>query len=201
MPTFLQEERDIDRMIGKARRFKALVLDLRDNGGGYVQTLEHLVSRLIDHKVLVSVERRRRKVDTTWARPRAPFTGALVVLVNSRSASAAEMLARIVQLERRGTVIGDQTAGAVMTSRGFDEVTSGGRNVAYGVNVTIGEVRMADGMSLEGTGVRPDEVVRPTAHDLVRRRDPTLARAVALLGGGDSLSAEEGGALFPIEWP
>lgn len=200
MATFSQEEREIDRMLGKARRYRALVLDLRDNRGGSAATLRHFVSRLFDRRLLVNVDRRRRKVDSVWTEPRpTPYLGPLIVLVNGETASAGEMLARVVQLEGRGTVIGDRTMGAVMGSYGLGEIAGGVRSVFYGVNVTVMDVRMADGQSLEHVGVRPDEVVLPTPRDLAARRDPVLARAVALAGG--TISPAEAGALFPIEWP
>jgi hypothetical protein len=56
-----------------------------------------------------------------------------------------------------------------------------------------------DGKSLEKTGVVPDEVLLPTGADLASSRDPVLSHAVTLTGA--TLSPEEAGQLFPIEWP
>ena len=57
---------------------------------------------------------------------------------------------------------------------------------------------MTDGKSLEGTGVRPDEVVLPSALDLAAGRDPVLAHAAQL--AGLSLDPVAAGKLFPFEW-
>jgi C-terminal processing protease CtpA/Prc len=64
----------------------------------------------------------------------------------------------------------------------------------YGASITVGDVRMSDGGSLEHGGVTPDEIVLPTGADLANKRDPVLARAVATLGG--SLTPEQAGTLF-----
>jgi len=184
----------VDEMIKKARDYKTLVLDLRANGGGAVVALRELVSRTFDRDVVVATVQHRGKVERETARPaRAGFTGKLVVLVDSQSASAAEMFARIVQLEKRGTVLGDRTAGAVMTSRIFPH-KAGVVGVFYATSITIGDVRMSDGGSLEKTGVEPDEIVLPTPADLAAGRDPVLARAIGLAGG--SVTPAEAGRLF-----
>ncbi|HET8644085.1 MAG TPA: S41 family peptidase, partial [Vicinamibacteria bacterium] len=133
----------------------------------------------------------------TAERPRRgrAYTGSLVVLVDSDSASASEVFARTVQLRRRGTVVGDRTAGAVRLSRTHVIMASRDRRfVPYAVSVSEAEVEMPGGDSLEKTGVTPDERVLPTAEDLRAGRDPALARAVALLGG--ALSPEEAGRVF-----
>ena len=58
----------------------------------------------------------------------------------------------------------------------------------------FGDVRMADGASLEKTGVTPDDLVVPSPADLAAGRDPVLAAAVAMAGG--SITPEQAGRLF-----
>src|SRR5262245_38847261 len=67
-----------------------------------------------------------------------------------------------------------------------------------GVSVTNANVIMADGKSLEGVGVKPDELLLPTAADLAAKRDPVLARAAAIVGF--ELPPDKAGAMFPVEW-
>jgi C-terminal processing protease CtpA/Prc len=90
------------------------------------------------------------------------FEGKVVVLVDSDSGSASEVFARVMQLEKRGTVIGDRSAGAVMRSiyRSYEMGTE--RIVSWGANITNADAIMSDGKSLEKVGVIPDELVLPT---------------------------------------
>ena len=186
----------VDQMIAKARGSRTLVLDLRGNGGGAVVALRELVSRTFDREILVAQEKLRGRETREVAKPaRSRFSGRLIVLVDSRSASAAEMFARIVQIEKRGAVLGDRTSGQVMTSRIFPHQFGVGAALAfYAASVTIGDVRMSDGGSLEKVGVEPDEIVLPSPADLAASRDPALARAIEVAGG--SLTPDEAGRLF-----
>jgi carboxyl-terminal processing protease len=202
MPAFDDfDNEQVDSMVAHAKKFKSLIIDLRGNGGGYVVTLQRLVANLMDHDLKLFDEKGRKETTSVrvTSRKREAFTGPVILLVDSRSASAAELLARVVQLEKRGLVIGDQTSGAVMESRHFPHdlgVVSGAR---YGVSVTVADVIMSDGKSLEGTGVIPDELLLPTAADLAAGRDPVLARAAAL--AGVVITPEQAGTFFPAEWP
>ena len=114
---------------------------------------------------------------------------------------AAEIFARVIQLENRGIVLGDRSAGAVMESKYYvHAVELDPKNVTqYGTWITIADVVLGDGKSLENVGVTPDEHIVPTPSDLAVGRDPVLARAAEL--AGTKMSAEEAGRIFPLEWP
>ncbi|HEX5727572.1 MAG TPA: S41 family peptidase, partial [Longimicrobiaceae bacterium] len=196
LPTFAVEQRLVRDVVRRARGRKALVLDLRGNGGGPVEVLLSLLGLLHREDVAVATQHERVRQVPLVARGagEGAFTGQLVVLVDSRSASAAEVLARVVQLTGRGVVLGDRTAGAVMRARYRQLGTGTETAVFYGVSVTDADVVMPDGGRLEVVGVEPDELVLPRAADLAAGEDPVLARALAL--AGISLSAAEAGALL-----
>jgi carboxyl-terminal processing protease len=189
-----------ERTIASVRNHRALILDLRGNHGGAVDTEEYLLGWLFgrDIKMLDRVRRDGAKPEVAkkvWP----AFSGKLIVLVDGDSASASEILARIVQLEHRGTVIGDRTAGAVMESMQYVELEGVGTSAIYGFSVTDANLIMSDGKSLEKTGVVPDELLLPTGADLAAGRDPVLARAAEL--AGIKLDPVEAGRMFPFEWP
>ena len=200
MPGFDLGDAQVDEIGARARKFKTLIVDLRGNGGGYVSTLLRMVSNIFDHDVNLGDVKRRKETKPLVAKTRGgnAFTGKLIVLTDSRSASAAELFARVVQLEKRGIVIGDVSSGAVMQSlqHGHDlgmEVV-----IYYAVSVTDADIIMSDGKSLEHVGVIPDELMLPKASDLAAKRDPVLAHAASL--AGVTISPEQAGKLFPIEW-
>ena len=150
----------------KAKQSKNLVLDLRGNGGGNVEALQKLVSQVFDRDVEIAIEKTRKGDKAMTAKgQKDAFTGPLTVLVDSGSASASEMFARVVQIEKRGGVLGDRTAGAVMTARLFPHTVGIDSIAFFATSITIGDVRMSDGGSLEHVGLKPDEVALPTAAD------------------------------------
>jgi carboxyl-terminal processing protease len=200
MPTFAIPPDGIDYMMGKVRKYKTLILDLRGNGGGYTDTLDRLVGYFFDHDVKIADLHGRKKMEPEIAKTRGSdvFKGQVFVLVDSQSASASEMFARIMQLEKRGRVIGDRTAGAVMTAEQFPHKTGVGGTLYFGQVMTTTDVIMSDGKSLEHVGVTPDEFSLPTAADLAAQRDPVLAKVAT--AAGMPLTPEKAGSLFPLEW-
>jgi Peptidase family S41 len=201
MPEFDLTDEEVDRVIKDVRKYLALVMDLRANPGGYVKTLERLVGGVMDHDVTIA-QRVGRKTDLKpqLAKSRGDnvFSGKLFVLVDSRSASAAELFARVVQLEHRGVVLGDRSSGSVMESRRYQFHQGTGTEIFYGASITDADLIMGDGKSLEHTGVVPDELILPSAADLAAGRDPVLARAAKI--AGVEMDPAKAGTLFPIEW-
>lgn len=201
MPTFSLEPDKVNEGMNRARNHKAVIIDLRGNGGGYIVSLLALLGNFFDHDLKLGDIKSRKEAKPLIARTRGGngvYNGKLIVLVDSESASASELFARGVQLEKRGTVLGDLTAGAVMVSQFYEHKVGIKEFLLYGVSITVQDLLMTDGKSLEHAGVTPDEVSLPSGADLAARRDPVLARAAALAGVG--LDVEKAGALFPEIW-
>jgi C-terminal processing protease CtpA/Prc len=200
MPEFDLLREDVDNLVDKFRKKKTLILDLRGNPGGYEEALLRLISNLFDHDVKVGELTRRKETKPLQAKTRGErsFAGKLIVLIDSESGSAAELFARVVQLEKRGTVIGDVSAGAVMRAKGLSHELGVDIVVFYGDSITDADIIMTDGKSLERVGVTPDEIRLPSGSDLAAKRDPVLAYAASLLG--ITISPEKAGELFPLEW-
>lgn len=196
-------ESKVDEMMKTIRKHKTLILDLRGNGGGYVKTLVRLVSYFFDKEINIAEVKQRKKTEQQKSKPRKDkfFGGNLIVLVDSESGSAAEMFARVIQIEKRGTVIGDRTSGAVMQSQYHPAMitdASSSNVVMFGVSVTNAEIIPSDGKSLEHVGVVPDELKLPIASDMAAKRDTVLSYAVSKAGA--IISPERAFALFAIEW-
>lgn len=195
---FTADERELDRFLKRAQGFTALVIDMRENPGGDESVLLRLAGALVGVDTF-GVRHERTKSEPLYTRGEGPrFTGTVVVVVDAQSASAAETLAYLLQMRKRGTVVGDRTAGAVMEARGYAHRVGTDVVAFYGGVVTVADLVFADSTRLDGRGVIPDEVVLPTGSDLARRRDPALARAITL--AGHPVTPEDIGDLFPIEW-
>jgi carboxyl-terminal processing protease len=197
MPSFSVPRTGVQEMMDVARKHRAIVLDLRNNGGGLLRTQMSLAGHFFDRRVWAGLQRHRDKTDSMYVEPSNPkdaYRGLLIVLVNSNSASASEITARLMQLEGRAIIVGDRTAGAVVASYFLGHEVGFGRVMDYSVQVSVSDIIMSDGNRLEGIGVVPDHVVLPTAADIAARRDPQLAFALKL--AGHLTTPEEAGRLF-----
>lgn len=192
------DEDQMDRAMKRVRDYGALVLDLRNNPGGSERALLRLISYFLDRVDTVATTRTRRETVPLISKPaRRHYGGTLVVLVDAGSGSASEVFSRTMQLARRGVVLGDTSAGAVMQSRLWVHSIGAEFQVIYALNLTDADIVMADGGRLETVGVVPDVIVLPTGADLARRRDPALAMAITR--AGHPIDADSAGHLFAVE--
>lgn len=198
--SFVVEKKFIELMMKEASEGSKMIIDLRGNRGGYVKMEEYLSGHFFDREIKIADMITRKKTQNMTAKPvkGRQFTGELIVLVDSNSASASEVFARLIQIEKRGKIVGDVSAGAVMTSYnmglaiergpwGFQTLTP------YGLNVTVADLIMGDGNRLENVGVLPDHPVGPSPRALANKSDPVLAFAAGLLG--EKISPENAGKL------
>ncbi|REJ78402.1 MAG: hypothetical protein DWQ47_02815 [Acidobacteria bacterium] len=202
LETFSVDKDVINDMMKEVRGHGRLVLDLRGNGGGLVEIEEYLLGHFFDTDIKVGDFVTRKKTEERIAKSRGDkvFKGDLTVLIDSRSASAAEVFARVIQIEERGKVMGDVSSGSVMTSyligssirRGSGELMT---LTVFSMNVTVGDLIMTDGKRLEKVGVTPDVAIGPSGFALSNGDDPILAHAVRDFGG-EMTDAEAGQLKF-----
>ena len=201
MPTFLTSPEEVDHLFDAVRKHKTLILDLRGNGGGAAVTLDRMLGNVFDHDVKIAdrIGRKDPKPEIAKTVGRHAFAGQVIVIVDSMSASAAELFARLIQLEHRGIVLGDRSSGSVMEAEiySFSQGTEYAQ-IWYAFLVTEADLIMKDGKSLEHVGVTPDEIALPTPKDLAAGRDPVLARAAEI--AGVNLDPAAAGKLFRFEW-
>ena len=150
-----------------------VILDLRGNGGGYVEAAKDLLSLWIDDDVVL-VQKSKHYDDST-----SKSSGGkailkdmkTVVLVNGSSASASEIVAGALQDYDKATVVGEKTFGKGVVQQLFD--LSGGTVL----KVTTAEWYTPKERSINGEGIEPDVNVARTYEDINAMRDPQMDKA------------------------
>jgi carboxyl-terminal processing protease len=123
---------------------------------------------------------RSQSQDLTIKPGHSGFTGSVIILVDSDTASAAELAARNLQISKKAVVIGDLTSGRVNQGRLIPGKIGARFVLPFAVSVTTAKLVMPDGEELEGRGVIPDIRCVPTQEDLARELSPCLDQALAL---------------------
>lgn len=168
-----------------------------------MDAVQALIGEFFDHDVKIGDEKTRKGLKAVVAKGRgkSAIGAKLIVLIDSESASGAEVFARTIQLEKRGIVLGDRSSGRVMKGERFVHTVEvkDWYLAQYGASITVADLIMPDGMRLENVGVTPDEIILPSAPDLAAGLDPVLAQAASL--AGVEMSSQKAGSLFPFKWP
>ncbi|WP_018132123.1 S41 family peptidase [Effusibacillus pohliae] len=130
---------------------KSLVLDVRGNGGGLLDSAVHIADRFLREGLIVQLKERQSEQQIN-----ADLEGVdlpVAVLVDQGSASASELLAGALQANHRAKLIGQRTYGKGVMQRGMQ--------LANGdiLKLTVGQFYFADGSSPQGSGLKPDRSV------------------------------------------
>ena len=200
MPHFYLDEYDLREKFGKLKKRKALIVDLRGNTRGFLDTLPHFAGYFFDSNIKLADRRRRKDLKPIFAKSKKQnsFKGQLIVLIDGDSAASAEIFARAVQLQKRGVVIGDRSSGSVMEGKLYQMHVGMMRTIPCVLSATNADIIMPDGARLEQVGVTPDKLLLPTPQEMSVSHDPVLAYAASL--AGVELDPKKAGGLFPSRW-
>ncbi len=132
---------------------RALVLDLRDNGGGYLEAAVAVSSKFIPSGPIVSVESRASNITTLDADNTAIAPLPLVVLVNGYTASASEITSGAIQDSSVGTIMGTKTFGKGVVQTIFPMPDGSA------IKVTTARYLTPRNRDINHLGITPDVVV------------------------------------------
>ena len=154
-----------------------LVLDLRDNPGGFLAEAVAVSSLFIKDGVVVQEQRKGEETPQTFeARGAHSATDLpLVVLINGGSASASEIVAGAIKDRGRGALVGEQSFGKGTVQ--LPHTLSDGSEL----RVTIAQWLTPNGNMIHKLGIVPDVVVERTQANFLDGLDPQLDRAVEYL--------------------
>ena len=162
----------------EAEGAKSIILDLRDNPGGWVDDAVNVADRFLDRKLVVYTNTRYEKhVDERYTKNGADDIP-LVVLVNGNSASSSEILSGALKDYGRATIVGTQTFG-----KGIMQYVLGLSDNVTGMQLTYCEYFTPKGNSVHGIGITPDIIVEMPEEmtyadlELGDMNDPQLAAA------------------------
>jgi len=166
-----------------AHKPKGLILDLRDNGGGYLDAAIDIASEFIPSGVIVSEKSGNGKITPHDAKPDGLATDKslpMIVLVNAYSASASEIVSGALQDTGRAKLLGVTTYGKG-TVQLWIPLSNNSKNNQGAVAVTIARWLTPKGNTIDKKGLTPDIVVQMTPDDLKAGKDPQLDAAVQQL--------------------
>lgn len=173
-------EQEFDLAMEQMQDTRGLILDLRNNGGGFVNSVLQIASYFFPEQTdlgeFISRDGQATKRYTGLAR--LNYRAPVIVLVSARSASGAEILAAAMQEYRRALIVGvhASTCGCLLGVSRTIRLLDGGK-----LNISDTDFRSSHGRRIEGRGLKPDLVVGLRAVDLLRESDQPLLLATDYL--------------------
>jgi carboxyl-terminal processing protease len=160
-----------------ATKPRGLILDLRNNGGGYLQTAVEVASQFIPSGVVL-IERYGDGAEDIYEASRGGLATEIpmVVLVNQGSASASEIVAGAIQDLGRGKLVGMTTFG-----KGSVQIWSPLSDNQGAVRVTIAKWLTPNERTIHEVGLAPDFEIDLTEEDFAAELDPQLDKAIEVL--------------------
>ena len=159
------------------KNIKGIIIDLRNNGGGYVSAARDIISLWVDGEVAMKQKSRTIGDSSTLALHGIAILKEIktVVLINHGTASASEILASALQDYKKATIVGEKSYGkGVMQT--MLSVDGGGT-----LKVTSAHWYSPNGHGINESGIEPDEKIERTYEQINKDEDPQLDKAKSIL--------------------
>ncbi len=193
-------EREFEYAMQYVQGTRGLILDLRNNGGGFVTTVAQVAGYFFSEETDLGefITRQGRSTRRRSQRMRTLYREPLVVLVSARSASGSEIFAAAMQERKRALVLGTNstTCGCLLGVSRTLKLLDGGK-----LNISDTDYRTAQGRRIEGAGVKPDYRIDLRAADLLGGRDRALEMAAEQLGRSIAFGQRGGEMGFKLKVP
>lgn len=174
--TTLESFEEVLRKIAE-HNARAVVLDLRNNPGGFLEVAVKLASEWIDPGQVVVFQEFRggeREAFEAYGQPRLKGTPT-VVLINDGSASASEIVAGALRDHKAATLVGEQSFGKGSVQN-YERLRGGSS-----IKITVAHWLTPSGDIINEEGIEPDFAVELTREDVENEKDPQLEKAVEIL--------------------
>ena len=147
-----EELSDALRSVAKKGEIKGIVLDMRNNPGGLLDQSIYVSDMFLNDGVIVSVRGRTPKTNRTYSAnaQAGDVVAPMVVLINSGSASASEIVAGALKDHNRALLVGEQTFGKASVQ---DVIAMPDGS---GIKLTVARYYTPSGLSIQADGVAPD---------------------------------------------
>lgn len=162
----------------KAKQVDKVILDLRNNGGGYVSAAGEMLSLWLNGGDKYMIEKSIHNDDKTDYVPRGknPIFKDIktIVLINRSTASASEIVAGALKDYQKATIVGMTSFGKGVMQTMLN-LSDGGK-----LKVTTAHWYTPNGSSINKTGIKPDVEIDRTVQDITEDKDPQLDKAKSL---------------------
>lgn len=177
---FTDVAKEIEQL--KKQNIDGIVMDLRNNGGGSLQTVVDMVGLFIEQGPIVQVKSSQGKKDVLYDKDsKVQWDGPLVVLVNNFSASASEIFAAAIQDYNRGIVIGSKHTYGKGTVQNVIDLNELLKNQPYGdlgaLKVTLQKFYRINGGSTQKEGVLSD-IILPDRYSYIDMGERDIENAM-----------------------
>ena len=161
----------------------SLIVDLRNNTGGYVDSALNIADMFVDSgKALLITEDKNGNRYTQSSKNSKEIDMPVVVLVNEYTASASEILTGILKDYKLATIIGTTTYGKGVIQEVYPDVL--GKDIGGALKVTVSEYFTPNGNKINKVGIEPDEKIElddSESTDITKDTDTQLQKAIEIL--------------------